>query len=177
MSTKRRRTRTAARLCHATVVATLLVGCQREASEDARWWRTPFPPAAVAAPVAQPRFDPARVVPGIGYGSVDGAHREGDGSIFLWGWAFDLRSDTRVDAVLLFDGDDPEPRLVHVFRDRPDVAEFRRKPELLPTGWNLWIPAEAPRRAHRYRGYAVLADGAFGALAGEADLPAEVSLP
>ncbi|HTQ79612.1 MAG TPA: hypothetical protein VMM92_06425 [Thermoanaerobaculia bacterium] len=134
----------------------------------APWWQRSFPPATIAraAPLPPVRFDPARVAPELGCGSFDRATLDASG-VFLFGWACDPRGKTPAPAVLVLDNGRPAAPGVHVFRERPDVAEAMKSRRLATSGWILWLPlARVPPGRHTFEAYAVLADGKLGRLPG-----------
>lgn len=112
---------------------------------------------------AQAELLQADVLPGVDYGSLDGAKLTDDGSVIVWGWAYDPRSDTPADAVILFDNGQPVLPPIKVSKERPDVAEVKGNPRLRTTGWYFQLSA-SPRRGHVFQAYAVLADGKLGRL-------------
>jgi hypothetical protein len=144
----------------------LMAGPARVAPAQS-WWRTSFPPPAVAlfAPLPPLRVEPAKRVPGLSCGSLDSAKLL-DGGVFLTGWAYDPRTGAPARAVILFDNGQQVSPAIHVFQERPDVAEWGKSRRLAATGWSLWLP---PNRVnpgkHVFEAYALLADGRFGQLA------------
>jgi hypothetical protein len=127
-----------------------------------------FPPGVKArrpgSTGASSGFDEADVLPDLDCGSLDGAKLTADGAIFLWGWAYDPRTGAPARRVLLIDNGQPLPP-VQVFRERPDVAAAKGNPRLLPSGWNLRLPANGREgHKHLFRAFAILADGKLGRL-------------
>jgi hypothetical protein len=121
-------------------------------------------PPALSSPNLQ--REELSVLPGLICGSLDGATPMEDGSVFIWGWAYDPRSGVPASAVVLLDkGQRASPR-ISVSRERPDVAEVKRNPRLRTSGWNVRLPA-SPHREHVFTAYAVLADGKLGRLGGK----------
>ncbi|HEX3556655.1 MAG TPA: hypothetical protein VIA62_25820 [Thermoanaerobaculia bacterium] len=135
-----------------------------------RWWRTRFPPAAATLPSALlgMKLDPARVLPGLACGSLDGARLLGDAGIFVWGWAYDPRTGAPALGVLLLDHGRQLERPVPVFRERPDVAAVKGDRRLIASGWSLWLPAgRATGGGHEFEAFAVLEDHRLGRLGGK----------
>lgn len=140
------------------------------ATTTERWWRTPFPPAAVAQynPPVVVAPDPADILPDLYCGSVDGGSLSPGEGLFLWGWAQDPRTSSPAAAVLLLDNGRPLAPAVHVFRERPDVAAFKKEPGLIASGWNLWIPIDRLAAGeHVFEGFALLDGQKLGRLGGQ----------
>jgi hypothetical protein len=153
-------------------LALLLLGpllpAGRAAGAPAPWWRRSFPPAAIAIPEPRTpaRIDPAQAVPELGCGSLDLATLDGNG-VFLFGWACDFRTGTPAPAVLVLDNGRPVSPPVHVFRERPDVAETMKNRRLSTSGWILWLPlARVSPGPHTFEAFALLSDGKLGRLPG-----------
>lgn len=135
------------------------------------WWRTRFPPAAVASVSSLPevKADPANTLPGSICGNLDGGTLAEDGSVFLWGWAYDPRTRLPALAVVLLDNGRELSPAVHVFRERPDVAAFKSDPKLLLSGWNLWLPpGTLAAGEHEFEALALFDDHKLGRLDGKA---------
>jgi hypothetical protein len=135
-----------------------------------RWWRTRFPPASVTLPgaISDVRFNPADVLPGLTCGSLDGATLSEAAGAFLWGWAYDPRSNSPALAVILFDNGRQLPRPVHVFRERPDVAAAKGETRLVPSGWSVWLPpGTLPGGKHVFEAFALFEDHKLGQLGGK----------
>jgi hypothetical protein len=134
----------------------------------APWWRTSFPPAALAGaePLPAARVA-AKPVTGLLCGSLDDARLE-DGGVYLFGWAYDPATGAPATAVVVLDGGRRPAPPVHVFRERPDVAAAKGDRRLAASGWALWLP---PHRVtagrHAFAAHALLPGGRLCRLAGE----------
>jgi hypothetical protein len=140
-----------------------------DAAAHRPWWRTSFPPPAVAlaAPLPPVHFDKAKVVPDLFCGSLDGAKLE-DGGVFLFGWAYDPGTGTPASAVIVLDSGRQVSPAVHVFRERPDVTEWMKSRLLGTSGWALWLPPSRLKPGkHVFEAYALFANGKLGRLVGE----------
>lgn len=109
--------------------------------------------------------DAANFLPDLTCGMLDGARPTQDGSIFLWGWAYDPRNGSPASAVILLVNGERLAESIPVVVDRPDVAEALGNPRLRTSGWNFRLPASLPRE-HAFEAYAMLADGKLGRLGG-----------
>lgn len=110
-------------------------------------------------------FEEGKVLSGLNCGSLDGAKLTEDGSVFLWGWAYDPRTGTPARAVILLDNERPLLPPIPVSRERPDVVAAKGKELLLTSGWNLRLPASwRMGREHVFHAYAVFGDGKLGPL-------------
>jgi len=136
------------------------------------WWRTRFPPPSVNQErAAVTAVDLTNVAPDLLCGFLDGAKPDRDGSVFLWGWAYDPRTDAAVTSVVLLDNGKQTLPLIPVSRERPDVAELKNNPQLLKTGWSVRIPADQLAGGrHAFEAMAVLGDGSLGRLGGGAEV-------
>jgi 4-amino-4-deoxy-L-arabinose transferase-like glycosyltransferase len=129
------------------------------------------PPAEAGAPgAAGPQYDAAKVLPHLACGRLDGAKPAEDGSVFLWGWAYDPRNGAPAKGVILLDNGRQVSPLIPLSRERPDVATATGNPSLRTTGWNFQLPP-GPRRGHAFEAFAVLEDGKLGILGGNLQLP------
>ncbi|MBW8874370.1 MAG: hypothetical protein JF614_05360 [Acidobacteria bacterium] len=138
-------------------------------SSGTRWWRTRFPPAAATLPnsLLGVKLDPAKVLPGVVCGSLDGARLLGDAGVFVWGWAYDPRTGSPALGVILLDHGRQLSPPVPVFRERPDVAAVKGDRRLVASGWSLWLPAgRATGGEHEFEAFAVFEDHKLGQLGG-----------
>ena len=126
-------------------------------------------PATVAKDGSPPqaKVDSANVLAGLACGVLDGGKLQKNGSVFLWGWAYDPRDYTPAGAVILVDNGRELTPPVRVLLERPDVAAFKKNPQLLVTGWNVLLPAsQLPEGRHVFEVFAILADRKLGRLRG-----------
>lgn len=101
----------------------------------------PAPETAEDEPARPSSSERARPRVDVRCGSLDGMKVDTDGSVFLWGWAFDPRTGQPVEGVRIFDRGRPLPGLAPAEIDRPDVAEFFDDPAMGSSGWNYRVPA------------------------------------
>jgi hypothetical protein len=127
-----------------------------------------FPPAAIARATPLPRIevDVADVGDSPCCGSLDEAKVD-DSGVFIYGFAYDPAIARPARAVVLVHNGQPVEPPIHVFRERPDVAQAMGSRALLSSGWALWIPrSRLTPGEHTFWACALLADGKCGRLAG-----------
>jgi hypothetical protein len=129
------------------------------------------PPPATAAKDGSPpdvKVESANVIADLACGVLDGGKLQKNGSVFLWGWAYDPRDYTPAVAVILVDNGRQLTPSVRVLLERPDVAAFKKNPQLLVSGWNVSLPAsQLPGGQHVFEAFAILTDQKLGRLRGK----------
>ena len=131
----------------------------------------PLPESSAAATI--PPFDEASVLPSLSCGSLDGAKRDADGSLFLWGWAYDARRGEPAPEVIVVDRGRRVGSPLPVSLERPDVVATKGSSKLLRSGWNLRLPpGSAAAGEPVFEALALLADGKLCRLGGKLGAPA-----